>query len=294
MDEANIIKYLEEKIKNREILLIEIIYNYSLWLKVLGYTKYSAHAVKSRKFPSLFKDVILRSLKIKYPNKSSAIFQRKFEEFVEFDASYISIVLDKLKDSSKYDEFIAKFYKICFSKVYDVLLQDTKERLESLQELDKKIIYFLFNLVKIAISRNESNGFEYYGFNSEDHMMKVNTNDWAIQFNLVLKEDLRLSIDRFVNMFTHGGGMFGGTNEKEQVVNYWEFYDNLLKLGIGYYVPWITGKAGKVFMHFKIFSKLFEDRAKLFTFLEEIPDLDQKIEEGEKLQEKEELKKKWQ
>ena len=123
--------------------------------------------------------------------------------------------------------------------------------------------------------------------------MKVNTNDWAAQFNLVLKEDLRLSVDRFVNIFTHGGGILG-PNEKEQVVNYWEFYDNLLKLGIGYYVPWITGKAGKVFMHFKIFSKLYEDRAQLFMFLEDIPDFNQKIEEGKVLQEKEELKKKWQ
>lgn len=292
MEEENIIQYLEEKIKDRETILIEIIYNYSLWLKVLTYSKYKPHAKKSQKFQLLFKDVIFRSLELKYPKEIKAEFQRNFEEFVEFDVSYISNILDKIKDSTEYDEFIAKFNQVCFKKLYDYFLQETKERLKNLQEIDKKMINFLFNLVKNAISKNESGGFQDYEFNNEGHMMKVNTKDWAAQFNLVFKEDLRLSVDRFINTFTYGGGILG-PNEREQVVNYWEFYDNLLKLGIGYYIPWIQSK-GKVFMHFKIFSKIYEDRAQLFAFLEEIPDLDQKIEEGGMLQEKEELKKKWQ
>jgi len=287
VEEENIIQYFEEKIKNGEIILIEIIFNYSLWLKVLAYYKYIAHAVKSQKFQILFKDVILRSLELKYPNESKATFQRNFEKFIEFDVSYISNILEKKKDSTEYDEFIGKFNEICFEKGYDYLLQETKARLTNLQEIDNKMINFLFNLVKNAISKNETGGFQDYEFNNEGHMMKVNTKDWAVQFNLVFKEDLRLSVDRFINTFKYGVG------EREQVVNYWEFYDNLLKLGIGYYIPWIQSK-GKILMHFKIFSKLYEDRAQLFAFLGEIPDLDQKIEEGGMLQEKEELKKKWQ
>ena len=293
MKEENLIQYIEEKIKNRETILIEIIYNYSLWLKVLTYSKYIPHAKKSKKFPLLFKDVILRSLKIKYPNENKEMLQRNFDNFVEFDVSYISNILGKIKDSTEYDVFIANFNQVCFEKVYDYLLQETKGRLKNLQEIDKKMINFLFNLVKNAISKNESFRSENYGFNNEGQMMKVNTKDWATQFNIVLNEDLRLSVDRFINIFTHGGGILG-PKEIEQLVNYWEFYDNLLKLGIGYYVPWITQTAGKVFMHFKIYSKLYEDRANLFTFLEDIPNLNQKIEEGESLQEKEELKKKWQ
>ena len=137
------------------------------------------------------------------------------------------------------------------------------------------------------MENKESFGFSEYGFNPEGCMLKVNTKDWANSFNATLKENLNLTADRFINTFKHGGGMLG-PNIKNENVNYWEFYDRLLNLGFGYYVPWVT-KAGKVTMHFKIFKKLYENRSQLFTFLEKVSN----IVNGKNFAEEQDLRKAW-
>ena len=149
------------------------------------------------------------------------------------------------------------------------------------------------NLISKAIENKERWAFSEYGFNYEGCMFKVNTNDWATQFNHIINESLILSVDRFTNTFTQGGGMLG-PNIKSQIVNFWEFYDRLAYLGLGYYVPWIT-KAGKVFMHFKIIKKVYENREQIFTFLEDLslPELDEISKKSQKIREKEESKKSW-
>lgn len=277
-----IIQYLDELLSTEDVFLIEIIFNYSLWLVHLSYDRYEKHAVKNNKFKLLFKSVITRSLKKKYDDMTDDSIKSKFNDFVDFEVSFGKFGLHSNKEN---------FYEICNKKLHDFLYDKSCKRLVNLGDVDKKIINFLLNLISMAIEKKESMDFSEYGFNDEGHMLKVNTKDWATQFNIVLKERLKLVVDRDTNTFTHGGGMLG-PNEKTQVINFWEFYDRLLRLGIGYYVPWIT-KAGKIFIHFKIFKKIFKERSQLFTFLKKIPNMEKILANGRKASEKEELKKSW-
>jgi len=280
--ENEIIQYLDEIVTNEDTIGIEIIYNYSLWLFPISYTNYKAHAIKSNKFKSLFRSIILRSLRIKYDNITNDLFKKKFDHFVNFEISFGKCGLHP------YEEVL---YKLTLNKLHDFLYQNTCQRIMNLDELDKKIINFLFNMISKAMENKDSFSFSEYGFNPEKHMLKVNTNDWATQFNYSMDERLKLNVDRFTSIFIHGGGMLG-PNEKSQVVNFWEMYDRLLKLGIGYYIPWIT-KAGKTFMHFKIFKKLYQERENLFVFLEDIPNIKEIAEASQNISEKEDLKKSW-
>ena len=85
--ENNIIQYIDEKISSDDLIGVEIIYNYALWLEPISYTNYKEHAIKDNKFKSLFKNVINRSLKIKYNAKSDEI-NNKFNDFIEFEISF--------------------------------------------------------------------------------------------------------------------------------------------------------------------------------------------------------------
>ena len=109
-----------------------------------------------------------------------------------------------------------------------------------------------------------------YAFNDEKEVLKVDTNNWANEFNIICKKQLK-KVDYFTNKYPYGRSMLG-QNFREQSVYFWEFYDKLLSLGIGYYVPWITN-AGQVFMHFKIFNDIYTNRYDLFPFLIDMPPL---------------------
>lgn len=271
--------YIDKILDKNDFIAFDIILNYSLWLSDLSYSKHKTHESKINAF---FLRVIRKTLKIKHKNLHINEINNYIENFKEFVKSFGKNGLYQFNDI---------LLDIIFSKAQDFIRNNFLKNVSQLDDFEKEIINYIFNRISLSLDANESWAFMEYGFNAEKYVHKVNTEQWANEFNQIFNTDLE-TIKAFVNKYKHGGGILG-PNYREQIVFFWDFYDILLKLGLGYYVPWIT-TAGKLFMHFKIFDFLYKEKENFFSFITKIPELKSKISRAQNTLEKEKLDEKWQ
>ena len=72
-------KYTENILKDNDLIALEIMLNYSLWLNPISYTTFFKN---EKKFKSLFKKIISRSIKIKFYNLNNNGLNQKLKEFI--------------------------------------------------------------------------------------------------------------------------------------------------------------------------------------------------------------------
>ncbi len=254
---SKIEKYIDKIFTNNNTVAIDILLTYILWLTPISDTTYTKH---EKRIKTLFKKVMNRSLNLKDFKQSDV--EKEINDFIIFETSFEKGGFYSLKNS---------LYPVFFNKISNQS-NNLKEKLKNIDEIDKEIIDFLFFRISKSINDPDSwSRFKEYAFNDEQEVLKVDTNNWANEFNIVCKKQLE-KLDYFMNKYPYGRRTMAGQNYREQSIYFWEFYDKLLSLGIGYYVPWITN-AGQIFMHFKIFKDIYINRYDIFPFLIEMPPL---------------------
>lgn len=200
----------------------------------------------------LFKRVINRSLNLKDFKKSDV--KKKINDFINFETSFGKGGFYSLKD---------ELYTYLFNKISN-RSNNLREKFKNIDEINKEIIdFFLFRISKSINDQDSWSGFREYAFNDEGEMLKVDTENWAHEFNIICKKQLK-KLDYFTIKYPYG--------DRDQVIYFWEFYDKILSLGIGYYIPWITN-TGQVSMHFKVFKYIYINRHDIFPFLKDMPPL---------------------
>lgn len=271
-------EYFDKILQKENRTAFEIILNYSLWLDPISQSTFFKN---EKKFKNLFKKLITRSLKIKYKNINHDEINHNLKKFIDFDSQFGKGGLFRLKD---------ELIKTIFEKSTDFLEHEVLERIRTINSLDRDLINYLFNKVSKSISNQERMSFSEYGFNREKYVLKVDTENWSKEFNIIFNHQLK-TLDKFQNRYKYGGSMLG-QNYREQIVNFWEFFDRILYLGFGYYVPWIQTK-GKIYMHFKVFRFLYRKKSELFPFIKEISNLDLKSVDALKKIDVEKIKDTW-
>lgn len=169
--ESKIEEYIDEIFNNNDTIAIDILLTYTLWLTPISDTNYNKN---EKRLKTLFRRVINRSLNLKNFKKSDV--KKKINNFINFENSFGKGGFYSLKDS---------LYTYLFNKISNQSY-NLKEKLKNVDEIDKEIIDFLFYRISKSINDRDSwSGFSEYAFNDEGEVLKVDTENWASEFNII-------------------------------------------------------------------------------------------------------------
>jgi len=259
--------FVNEIIRDDNIILGEIVLSYALCLFELTPNKFKNHEEKFKK--EIFNRIINRTLRIKYPEVELSELNKKITKFIQFESRYIRKLY--LMDTE-----MGVSVPI-IEKLSDYIFKNNLERLENIIGSDIGLMEFLFNKIYISLENAEGGGSsEFYGFKTGDYFYQLNTKDWADDFNRVHNQSLG-EVNCFQNKYQYAKGS-PIPQFREQFICFWELYDRLVELGFGYYVSWITYTAGRVFIHFRMFKRFYEEREKYLPFIDVISMSEEEIE----------------
>ena len=182
---------------------------------------------------------------------------------------------------------------ILIHKSSKVLKQNIRNKIQSLPDLDKKILSFVLNYIPIRIQ----DSIKYpshegkYGFLSDFHVrtdyetgsithFEIDTKEWTYLFNLLFDEELKeqrfkvKSYKRSVRLIIFPQGQY-------EEYSFWQFGDELVKIGVGYWKFYISAK-GNVSIGFIILNFIYEAIKEYKSKLPIIENFEEKINEIKK------------
>ena len=212
-------------------------------------------------------------------------------------------VLNRLHEECdvNYDDF-GTLESILIGKMEDVLRNDIKIRIKDSEEIEKEVLAFILYYLpikaeesRILALESRAEGFKCtFGFSVEaddkNNITYYNLSGFGEKESFSSK--LTAIFNRLFNRVISQGQMMGNFSKKPTYIDerfreygglyFWKVGDILVKMGIAYWVPWVSGTAG-VHLYLvipKFLCGIAEECKHLFP---EIIDLEGEIKEIEKL-----------
>lgn len=238
-------KFVDETIKNNDYKLLDI-----LWIFSYSLPSKSAYRKHKEAFKKWLGKVCIRNLQKKYGLKLLEI-KEKMRIFVDFLNS-----MPDLLSYETYDDENLLLREILIDKSSKILVQNVKNKLQNLTDLDKKILSFVLNYIPIriqdSIKEAEKRKLEYpsyeekYDFLFDFHIgtnretgdivyFNIDPKEWTYIFNLLFDEELK--DQRFKaksNRRTTRLILF--PSEQHEEYSFWQFGDELVNIGVGYWL----------------------------------------------------------
>lgn len=212
-------------------------------------------------------------------------------------------VLNRLHEECdvNYDDF-GTLESILIRKMEDVLRNDIKIRIKDSEEIEKEVLAFILYYLPIKAEESRilalesgAEGFKYiFGFSVEaddkNNITCYNLSGFGEKESFPSKSTA--IFNRLFNSVISQGQMIGNFSKKPTYIDeklreygglyFWKVGDILVKMGIAYWVPWVTGTAG-VNLYLVIPKFLCDIAEECKHLFPEIIDLEGEIKEIEKL-----------
>ncbi len=240
---------------NLEILDILYIFSYSL-------AQFSKSRYKDNKedFKKTFSKISTRNLQKKYGLKVNAI-QEKLKFFIK---EFITELPESFLSYDSFYEDRELFKEILISKTSELLRKNIKKKLGLLNELGSQVLTYILNLIPIRVNESIEKGkdidYSKYGI-TEDFVIETNDNDEILYFEIDMEKWTYL-FNQLYNTVLKGYNFKTKPSRKKgsyiiplmnppQELSFWQLGDEIVKLGIGYWIPYFSG-SGSLSIHFKI------------------------------------------
>lgn len=274
--------FVDEVIKNNNYELLDILWTFSYSIEKTAYVK------SFEKWKKWFFIAIKRNLQTKYGLKISEIRENQ-----DIFGGFLNSMPDFLSNETFYEDK-KLLREILVNKSSKILVQNSKNRLHDLSDLDGKIFSFVLNYIPIRIQdsvkeaekrKQEDPSYEdKYGFLSDFHVrigresgnivyFEIDPKEWTYIFNLLFDEELK---EQRLKIKSHGGSagstLFPAVFPSGNVeYSFWQFGDELVKLGIGLEICLTNAKGNLLKIALMIPYFIYED---IKHFKEKLPILE--------------------
>ncbi len=265
-------KFVDDVIEREDYVFLDILWTFRWCIfdtDKSGYWEKNKKEEVSKAFRELFYIVCRRNLQKKYNLKEEEI-NKKMMSFANF-----------LKDFSTYetyDEDKGTFASI-LTKTSEILIQNVKSRIQNLSDLGKKILSFVLHYIPTEIKEKDWGEMIYFDTSDSEEL--------TYTFNLLFNEELKKY--RFKAESYRG---YIGSGESERHGFFWQLWDELVKIGIGYWCVEVTSSMITK-IYFIIPNFIYEAIKDYKNKLPVIENFEEKINEIKKEKEAKRLKKEW-
>ena len=265
---------------NFEIIDILNIFFYSL-------VQFSKDRYRKNKqaFKEIFGKISTRTLQKKYNLKVNVI-KEKLEDFLD---NFITKLPDSFLSYESFYEDRELFKEILYNKTSDLLVKNIKKNLDILNNLQEEILIFVLNIIPLrlneSIQKGKENTYSDYEI-LEDFQVYTNENNEIVYFEIDMKKWTYLFNQLFNKTLKEYKFKTKATRKKGSYVipimnpprehSYWQLSDEIVKLGIGYWIPYFTD-GGNLSIYFKIPYFIYNNIKSLKADLPDIPNLVKKL-----------------
>ncbi|CAD7768560.1 Endonuclease NucS [Candidatus Methanoperedenaceae archaeon GB50] len=283
-------KFVNDIIKKNDIVFLDV-----LWIFSYSIPSQSGYHNNKGDFKKWFGKICIRHLQKKYNLRQEEI-KEKMKIFVDF----LNNIPDFLSKESFYEDD-KLLRNMLINKTSEILIRNIRSKIPNLSDLDRKILSFVLHYIPIriqdSIKKAEDRRKEYpdckdkYGFLSDFYVrvdketgsiayFEIDTKEWTHLFNLLFDEELKEQ--RFkVKSYRRGAGLIIFPQEQHEEYSFWQFGDELVKVGIGYWTFSISAK-GNVRIEFIIPNFIYEAIKDYKDKLPKIENFEEKINEIKK------------
>lgn len=294
-------KFVDDILEKNDFILLDI-----LWIFSYSIPSQSGYHNNTEGFKKWFGRVCIRNLQKKY-NLRQAEIKEKMKIFIDF----LNSIPDFLsKETFNEDKKLLR--EILVNKSSKILIQNVKNKIQNLSDLDKKILSFVLNYIPMRIKdsikeaedrRKEHPNYEdKYVFLPDFHIMvdektgdiayfEIDPREWTYIFNLLFDEELKEQKFKAKSYRRHAGFILFPSEQHEEY-SFWQFGDELVKIGVGYWTFYISAK-GNVHIEFIIPYFIYEAIKDYKNKLPIIENFEEKINEIKKEKEAKRLEKEW-
>lgn len=244
-------KFVDEVIKNNDYQLLDI-----LW--IFSYSEPSRSAYHDKElFKKWFGYVCERNLQRKY-NLTNVETKGKLKIFIDFLNNTFNF---PSKDIFYQDDKLLR--EVLINKSIKILVQNIKNKIQVLSDLEKKILSFVLNYIPLRIQssiktaeeyRNKNpNSAEKYGsmddfciiLNKEtgdiDYFIITDIREWRDTFNSIFNEELKERRLKIKSGKRDAGFIILPSKQYDEY-SFCQLGDELVKIGIGYWVFYISSR----------------------------------------------------
>lgn len=271
----------------RDYPLLDILWGFSYCLP--SKTGYHKHGEEFKKWIGT---TCKRNLQKKH-NLSLPQIKEKMNIFIGF----LNNMPDFLSYET-YDEDRESLCRILMNRTSAMLAENTEERLRAISPgLDTQILSFMLSYIPEKIQESLSKAEEHRATDESyrdkyellsDFIIRVNreteeishfkidTKEWTYLFNVVFDQELKEYKFKSKSRGSRGGLYLILPYEQYDEYSFWQFGDELVKLGIGYWVFWVSGK-GNVTIDFIILKFIYDVMQPYKENLPQIEDISGKV-----------------
>lgn len=263
----NIGKFVDGAISHNRYELLDI-----LWVFSLSIPSMTGYYNNKELFKKWFGKVCTRNLQKKYNLKTIEIKER-MKTFIDL----LNSMPDFLSKETFYEDS-GLLRGILISKSSKILVKNIENKLQDLSDLETKILSFILNYIptriqdsikeadrlKLEYPRNDNK----YGYFSDFHVRTdretgdityfvIDPKEWTYIFNLLFDDELKEQKFR-TQSHRKSIGLIFFPQEQYEEYSFWQFGDELVKIGVGYWVFYISAK-GNVSLDFIVPNLIYED-----------------------------------
>ena len=302
-------RFVDDIIKKNDIILLDILWIFYWCITTtpkLGYYENNKLNV-SNTFKKCFYKVCIRNLQKKF-NLRKVEIKNKIRVLID----WLNTTQDFLSYETYYEDR-ELLRKILLKKTSDLLIKHIRNKIQNLSELDKKILSFTLHYIPIKIQdsikeaekmkQKNPNYKGKYESLSDFHIytnekgyieyFEIEPREWTYIFNFLFDEELKEQ--RFkIKLHRKRAGFIFLPQEEYKEYSFWQFGDELVKMGIGYWTVWVSGSKSKnVYIEFIIPNFIYEAIKDYKNELPTIENFEEKINEIKKEEEAKKLEKEW-
>jgi hypothetical protein len=284
--EAKTQNLLKKLVENRDIASLDVLFT-------LAYssTCMSGHYCKNKSYKNQasFQNWMRRlgshNIKIKHNLKVKEAKEKLGVLIDLFDIP--NFLPDK---SSTYDADKLLFKNILISNSREIMKETIDKQLQNASEKEKKVLSFLLNYIPLKLEESQKAGQSYDQNSKYAHLppdfhvhgdeksgeilyYEIHPKEWTYKFNEVFNEKLGSSEVFRLRNKSNMGFLVPQITPPFHKELLWEFGDVLVKLGIGYWTPYISA-TGNLSIEFTIPEFLYEHARK---YKDALPEVDRDV-----------------
>lgn len=284
-EEITIQSFVRELVEKGDLASLDVLF--TLALHQTGSSGYTHH---TEKFERIIGKLAEHSLIVKH-----GLNTKGYKEKIN--------ILNRLHEQCNvnYDNF-GTLESVLIGEMEDVLRNDIKIRIKDSEEIEKEVLAFILYYLPIKAEESRilalesgEEGFKYIfgfsvGMDDKNNITCYKLSDFGKKKSFPSK--LTAIFNRLFDRSLSQGQMMRNSSKRLASIDgkfieyeelyFWKIGDILVKMGIAYWVPWITGSAG-VHLYLVIPKFMYDIAEEYKHLLPEMTDLEDEIKEIEKL-----------
>ena len=255
-------------VAKRDYQLLDILWSFSYCLSLTSMSGWYQDKKDTKESKKWLGNICKRNLQ-----KKHGLSLPRIGEKMSILIGFLNSMPDFLSYAT-YDEDRESLYRILMNRTSMMLAENTEERLKSISsELDAQILSFALHYIPVKIqdslqkaeesrAMNKSYGDKYMvlpdDFNIRENKetgeisyFEIGTKKWTYLFNVIFDQELGDYKFKLKFYGSRHGSLLILPYEQYDEYSFWQFGDELVKLGAGYWAFWLTSK-GYVSIHFII------------------------------------------